>query len=228
MTIKIKKDIYKKTCIIPNMSTNYNSKNIADIYFISNLTTHGIIKIDANYNYSYDKTNNFSHVHKFYNYRQKFKEVKLNHNKVSNVVNDKFNIQAVNSTRINLLIYLVNNNKDNKLVELFDYNTVQIIYNDNIDILKSDTNKSNISSNLGKIDTNKSNMSSNLGKIDTNQNSIEDNDADIAYNLREINKIKNTKTYLKNIYNILFYDSQTQVDLKEYFLKKYLKLMQKK
>ena len=32
MNIKIRKDIYKKTFIIPNMSTNYNSKNIADIY----------------------------------------------------------------------------------------------------------------------------------------------------------------------------------------------------
>ena len=196
------------------MSTNYNSKNIADIYFISDLTTDGIIKIDVNYNYSYDKTNNFSHVHKFYNNRQKFKEVRLNHNKVSNVVNDKFNIQAVNSTRINLLIYLVNNNKDNKLVELFDYNTVQVIYNDNIDILKSDTNKSNISSNLGKIDTNK--------------NSIEDNDADIAYNLRDINKIKNTKTYLKNIYNILFYDSKTQVDFKGIFFEKIFEVNAKK
>ena len=58
ITMKIK-DIYKKTFIIPNMSTNYNSKNIADIYFISNLTTDEIIKINANYNYSYDKINNF-------------------------------------------------------------------------------------------------------------------------------------------------------------------------
>ena len=213
ITIKIKKDIYKKTFIIPNMSTNYNSKNIADIYFISNLTTDGIIRIDANYNYSYDKTNNFSHVYKFYNNRQKFKEVRLNHNNVSNVVNDKFDIQGVNSTRINLLIYLINNNKDNTSVELFDYNTVQVIYKDNIDILKSDTNKSNISSNLGKIDPNK--------------NSIEDNDADIAYNLREINKIKNTKTYLKNIYNILFYDKKTQIDFRNLFFLNYLKLMQK-
>ena len=45
MNIKIRKDIYKKTFVIPNMSTNYNSKNIADIYSISNLTTDGIIKL---------------------------------------------------------------------------------------------------------------------------------------------------------------------------------------
>ena len=67
MNIKIRKNIFKKTFVILNMSTNYNSKNIVDIYSISNLTTDGIIKINANYNYFYDKTNNFSHVYKFYN-----------------------------------------------------------------------------------------------------------------------------------------------------------------
>ena len=80
-------------------------------------------------------------------------------------MNDKFDIQGINSTRINILIYIVNNNKNNKLIELFDYNTVQVIYNDNIDVLKSDINKNNISSNLEIIDTNKNNISSNLEQI---------------------------------------------------------------
>ena len=172
MNIKIRKDIYKETFIIPNMSTNYNSKNIADICINSIFTTDGIIKIDANYNYSYDETNNFSHVYKFYNNGKKFREVRLKHNIISNVVNDKFDIQGINSTKINILLYLVNNNKDNKSIELFDYNTVQVIYNDNIDALKSDTIKSNISSNLGKIDTNKNSISSNLSKINDNESSI--------------------------------------------------------
>ena len=71
-----------------------------------------------------------------------------------------------------------------------------------------------------KIDTNKSNISSNLEKIDTNKNSIKNNDDDIAYNLREINKIKNTKTYLKNIYNILFYNKKTQIEFRNLFYEK--------
>ena len=121
------------------------------IYIHSKFTTDGIIKIDSNYNYCYDKTNNFSHAYKFYNNDKKFKEVRLNHNIISNVVNDKFDIQGINSTKINILIYLVNNNKDNKSIDLFVYNTVQVIYNDNIDTLKSDTNKNNISSNLEKL-----------------------------------------------------------------------------
>ena len=94
------------------------------------------------------------------------------------------------------MIYLVNNNKNNKSIDLFDYNTAQVIYNDNIDTLKSDINKSNISSNLEKIDENKSNISSNLGKIDKNKEDIasnlgktDENKEDIASNL-EKNRLK--------------------------------------
>ena len=32
--------------------------------------------------------------------------------------------------------------------------------------------------------------------------------------------------YLKNVYNILFYDKKTQIDFRKYFMKKYLMLMQ--
>ena len=70
------------------------------------------------------------------------------------------------------MIYLVNNNKDNKPVESFDYNTLQVIYNDNIDILKSNININSISSNLEKINTNKSDISSNLEKISNNKSNI--------------------------------------------------------
>ena len=92
-------------------------------------------------------------MYNFYSNGEKFKRVVLNYIIISNVVNDKFEIQGINSTRINILIYIVNNN--NELIELFDYNTVEVIYNDNISVLKSDRNKNNISSNLGKIDENK-------------------------------------------------------------------------
>ena len=51
MSIKIKKDIYEKTFIISNVSTNSNNKKLVT-YINSKFTTDGIIKIDANYNYS--------------------------------------------------------------------------------------------------------------------------------------------------------------------------------
>ena len=165
MNVKIKKDIYDKTFVISDMSTNKNSDLIGDIYINSKFTTDGIIKINAIYNYSYDKNDDFSHVYNFYSNGEKFKRVVSKHNITSNVVNDKFEIQGINSTRINILIYIVNNNKNNKLIESFD-NNIQVIYNDNIDILKSDINKNNVSSNLTKIEDNENNISSNLTKID--------------------------------------------------------------
>ena len=170
------------------------------IYINSNLTTDGIIKIDADYNYSYDETNNFSHIYKSYNNYQKCIEVKLNHNIISNVVNDKFDIRGVNSAKINLLIYFVNNNKDNKSIVLFDYNTVQVIYNNNIDTLKSDINKSNISSNLEKIDENKENITSNLEKIDENKENVTSNLEKTDENKEDILSFKNSN--IKSFYNL--------------------------
>ena len=73
-----------------------------------------------------------------------------------------------------------------------------------------------ISSNeLSKNDTNKNDISSNLGKIDTNKN-------DISTNLSEIDYIKNNNStqYLKNVYNILFYNKKTQIDFRNIFFEK--------
>ena len=70
-----------------------------------------------------------------------------------------------------------------------------------------------------KIEKNKNDILTNLEIITTNKNSIEDNDDDTAYNLWEINNIKNT-IYLKNIYNILFYDKKTQIDFRNLFYEK--------
>ena len=75
--------------------------------------------------------------------------------------------------------------------------------------------ENSILSNSSKIDTNKNDISTNLISINAN-------DTDIAYDLREINYIRNniSKPYLKNIYNILFYDSRIQVDFKDLFYEK--------
>ena len=72
-----------------------------------------------------------------------------------------------------------------------------------------------ILSNSSKIDTNKNDISTNLINMNTNEDNI-------AYNLEEINYIKNNNSisYLKNIYNILFYDFKTQVDFRNLFYEK--------
>ena len=61
-----------------------------------------------------------------------------------------------------------------------------------------------------QVDTNTKDISSNLGKINTNV-------TDISSNLSEINNIKNnsSKSYLKNVYNILFYNNNEQISFKD-------------
>ena len=67
------------------------------------------------------------------------------------------------------------------------------------------TNKSDISSNLGMINTNKSNISSNLGMINTNKSNI-------SSNLRKIKELNQNKIYLENISNGIFYNEDTQIN----------------
>ena len=129
----------------------------------------GNIKIYADYNYLYtDDT--YSHIYYFFNNKVKFNEIHIDH--VSNHVVDNFSIPSIESEKINIILYLVNKNNNNSNITLYDYNTIEIVYNDFVEISKIDENKENITSNLGKIDTNKENISSNLGKIDTNKENI--------------------------------------------------------
>ena len=57
--------------------------------------------------------------------------------------------------------------------------------------------------------------------LEGNRN-INTNEDDIAYNLSEINYIKNniSKPYLKNVYNILFYNKKYQIDFRGIFFEK--------
>ena len=109
-------------------------------------------------------------------------------------------------------------------LELINENFVNVSYLDKNDIsLKIENNKDDIASNLSKINTNTGNISSNLKEIDVNKDDIatnlikiNSNEDDILYNSTEIDYLKNnmSKSYLKNIYNILFYESKTQIDFR--------------
>ena len=94
-----------------------------------------------------------------------------------------------------------------------NYININYVDKNNLNYIK--TNKENITSNLAKINTNKNDISTNLANINTNEDNI-------AYNLSEINYLKNnmSKSYLKNIYNILFYESKTQIDFRNIFFEK--------
>ena len=115
--------------------------------------------------------------------------------------------------KIELILSLIDN--VNNTVDCKIYNT----YNSNFICIKhyKKINLISVNNNLGDLENT---ILSNSSKIDTNKNDIKNNDADIAYNLRQINNIKNNKTYLKNVYNILFYDEKIQIDIDDLFYEK--------
>ena len=120
---------------------------------------------------------------------------------------------STNKGNISSNLGLINTNKGNISSNLEKININVADISSNLGIIS--TNKGNISSNLGKIDTNKNNISTNLIKINSNED-------DLLYNLNEINSIKNnsSKSYLKNVYNILFYDKKTQINFRNLFFEK--------
>ena len=118
-----------------------------------------------------------------------------------------------NKIKINLQLHRHNRHgvgNINSEIDDDNENYINVNYLDRNNEGRINTNKNNISTNSGKIDSNKNDISTNLININSNEDNI-------AYNLNEINYLKNNKStqYLKNIYNILFYDSKTQIDFRE-------------
>ena len=64
--------------------------------------------------------------------------------------------------------------------------------------------------NDGKVDANKNNISSNLIKINSNEDDILSNSSEINYLKKNI-----STQYLKNVYNILFYNNNEQISFKD-------------
>ena len=117
------------------------------------------------------------------------------------------------------LIDDVNNTIECKIYNTYNSNFLSIKYYKKINLISVNNNlgdlKNTILSNSSKINTDKNDISTNLIKINFNED-------DILYNLSEINYIKNniSKPYLKSIYNILFYESKTQIDFRGIFFEK--------
>ena len=197
-------DIYNESFDIPRFISSWKDNRIFYRTIYSNFTTNGIIKIDAKYNYVYDKNYTLSHIYRFYNNKRQFKKIELQHDRSSKVINDKFEIQTIDSNQIDIAIYY-ENNTDSKKIELIGHNTIQISYVENDS--KLDINTTNISDNLGKIDTNTSSISDNLGKINTNTSNISDNLEKINDNKDDIITLQtsNVKAFY-NLDQIFIYD----------------------
>ena len=114
-----------------------------------------------------------------------------------------------NENNISSNLLKIGDNENNISSNLLKINNISS------DLSKINNNENNISSNLSKINNNENNISSNLIRITSNED-------DILYNLNEINYLKNNKSsqYLKNVYNILFYDRKTQVSFRNYFFER--------
>ena len=127
-----------------------------------------------------------------------------------------------NTIQIELILSLidnVNNTVDCKIYNAYNSNFLCIKHYKKINLISVNNNlgdlENTILSNSSNIDTNKNNISTNLIIIRGNEDNI-------AYNLSEITYIKNniSKSYLKNIYNVIFYDSKTQIDFRNSFYEK--------
>ena len=190
-----------------------------------------ILEIDCRLLYQYTNYNNIGllqHIFKlndstdtmFYDY----KSLKTNagDNRKNDVKeNDLFYVKLNDNykiIKIELILSLIdsvnNATVDCKIYNAYNSNFLSIKYYKKINLISVNNNLGNIendiSSNSSKIDANKNNISTNLININTNEDNI-------AYNLNEINYLKNNKStqYLKNVYNISFYDSKKQISFKD-------------
>ena len=100
-----------------------------------------------------------------------------------------------NKIKINLQLHRHNRHGTGNInLEIDDDNYINIDYVDR--------------NNDEQVDTNTKDISTNLIKINSNED-------DILTNLNEINYLKNNKSYLKNVYNILFYNNNEQISFKD-------------
>ena len=73
--------------------------------------------------------------------------------------------------------------------------------------------------NINYIDKSNEDTEKNKNNISTNLIKINSNEDDILYNISEITYIKNniSKPYLKNVYNILYYNVKEKIDYDNFY-----------
>ena len=114
--------------------------------------------------------------------------------------------------KIELNLSLINNVSNTTIIDCKLYNS----YKSNFLSIKyyKKINLISVNNNLGDVEnsvlSNKNNISTNLIKINSNEDNI-------LYNLSEIDYLKKNKftQYLKNVYNILFYNEKKQISFKD-------------
>ena len=191
--------------------------NIPIKYLFSN--NNYTIEINSSYKYSSSyKRKNFNNIYQFLNNGSLFKYISLNHKDSynGNLIIDNFEFKLDNFiNNISLNIYLESILSNTEAINLYkdDNSFISIKIYKYADVFQIKENEKDIENNLEKIESNEKNISTNL----INMNINEDN---IAINTDEINNLKKNKTYLKNLYNKLFYNEKTQIDFNNIFYEK--------
>ena len=214
---------------------NKDKRNFSIFKYVleDKFTKDSILEIDCRLLYGYNNYNHIGllqHIFKLYddndNMFYDYKSLKTNagDNSRNDIKQNDFFYVKLNENykiiKIELILSLINNVSNTtsvncRLYNAYKSNLLNVKYYKKINLISIDNNlgdlENNISSNLEKIDTNKNNISTNLIKINSNED-------DILTNLNEINYLKDNKSiqYLKNVYNISFYDRKTQVSFKKY------------
>ena len=198
-----------------NLEDDFKSNSILEINckILYNYTTYNNIGTLIHVFKLYDKNNEL--IHEYKNLKSNSGDnlsAFLNQNDLFYVeLNDNYSI-----IKIELILSILDNITKTvscKLLNTFKSNFLYIKLYKKINTLSVNNNltdlENDISSNLTKIENNKSDISTNLIKINSNED-------DILYNLNEINYLKNNKStqYLKNISNILIYESKTQINFR--------------
>ena len=202
-----------------------------------------VLEIDCTLLYQYHNFNHIGllqHIFKLYDntntifYDYKSLKTNAGDNRRNDVKqNDIFYVKLDDDydiIKIELILSLiddVDNTVDCKIYNAYGSNFLCIKHYKKINLISVNNNlgdpENDTLSNSSKIDVNKNNISTNLINISGNEDNI-------AYNLSEKTYIKNniSKSYLKNVYNTLFYEAKEQIDFNNNFYNKTFELNAKK
>ena len=184
--------------------------------------SNSILEVSCKILYNYTNYNNIGrliHIFKLYNenneliYEYKILKSNSGDNLSAFLTQNDFFYVKINKDysiiKIELILSILDITKSVtcKVLNTFKSNALYIKHYKKINTLSINNNLTDLENDI----------SSNLGKIKTNLININTNEDNIAYNLNEINYLKNNKStqHLKNVYNILFYDSKKQISFKD-------------
>ena len=213
----ISSEDFKKTFNIEKQIFRFNKNThfytIFEKEIIHDFTKNSLLFIDNNIHYKYENL-----LNDYYRLQHQYDIYDNEGNLIYRYLFNKDTYYDENKNPILLTIddfciYFKKNYDKIKVILLLHRHNRHGLGNINLEIDNDNDNYININyieKNNEDIEKNKDDISTNLININTNEDNI-------VYNLNEINYLKNNKStqYLKNVYNILFYDKKTQVSFKD-------------